>query len=410
MPSASDTTPVTPSGTGSTSTTTGRTRGSLSTTALKVVGVLLLAAVLLSFPSIAANPFILSVGVVIMSYACLATSWNFVGGFTGYISLGHAAYSGLGAYATGLAGDPHQHQPVARPDAGRRDRRGPRRAHRHRQPPRPWCVLRDRLDRAGAHPAARLPVVGLLHRRLQRPAGAAPLRPGGAPARAARAVLLPPRRPARRGAAGVVADRPLPLRHRPQGDPRGRGQGPGARRADVQLQAHRLRRLSILHGARRRPVRPVVRLPRPDLPVLDPGRLLHGADEPPGRHPQPLRSAAGCGDRGLRGRVLQEPVRRLPVPPGRHGAHARTGRALHADGIIPAATSLVDRYRPQRASIRELSAGDLAEQRRTTEPGAAQADQQARTDDGADVQATDSPTDNPTDNPTDTSVTNGARR
>jgi branched-chain amino acid transport system permease protein len=37
-----------------------------------------------------------------MSYAVLATSWNFVGGFTGYISLGHAAYSGLGAYATGL--------------------------------------------------------------------------------------------------------------------------------------------------------------------------------------------------------------------------------------------------------------------------------------------------------------------
>lgn len=37
-----------------------------------------------------------------MSYAVLATSWNFVGGFTGYMSLGHAAYSGLGGYATGL--------------------------------------------------------------------------------------------------------------------------------------------------------------------------------------------------------------------------------------------------------------------------------------------------------------------
>lgn len=71
-------------------------------TALKLVGILLLAAAVLSFPSIAANPFILSVGVVIMSYAVLATGWNFVGGFTGYISLGHAAYSGLGGYATGL--------------------------------------------------------------------------------------------------------------------------------------------------------------------------------------------------------------------------------------------------------------------------------------------------------------------
>jgi len=69
---------------------------------LKLVGLVALAALLLSFPSLAPNPFLLSVGVVIMSYAVLATAWNFVGGFTGYISLGHAAYSGLGGYATGL--------------------------------------------------------------------------------------------------------------------------------------------------------------------------------------------------------------------------------------------------------------------------------------------------------------------
>ena len=89
MPSASDTVTVTDR----------RSRGSVL---LKAVGLVVLAAAVLSFPSVAANPFILSVGVVIMSYAVLATSWNFVGGFTGYISLGHAAYSGLGAYATGL--------------------------------------------------------------------------------------------------------------------------------------------------------------------------------------------------------------------------------------------------------------------------------------------------------------------
>lgn len=77
-------------------------RRGIGATAFKIVGLVVLAAVLLSFPSLAANSFILSVGVVIMSYAVLATSWNFVGGFTGYISLGHAAYSGLGGYATGL--------------------------------------------------------------------------------------------------------------------------------------------------------------------------------------------------------------------------------------------------------------------------------------------------------------------
>lgn len=60
------------------------------------------AALVLSFPMVAPNPYILSVGVVVASYAVFATAWNFVGGFTGYISLGHGAYVGLGAYGTGL--------------------------------------------------------------------------------------------------------------------------------------------------------------------------------------------------------------------------------------------------------------------------------------------------------------------
>lgn len=60
------------------------------------------AALILSFPAIAPNPYILSAGVVILNYAVLSTGWNFMGGFTGYVSLGHAAYFGLGAYGTGL--------------------------------------------------------------------------------------------------------------------------------------------------------------------------------------------------------------------------------------------------------------------------------------------------------------------
>jgi len=66
--------------------------------ALIVVG----AALILSFPTIAPNPYILSAGVVILNYAVLSTGWNFMGGFTGYISLGHAAFFGLGAYGTAL--------------------------------------------------------------------------------------------------------------------------------------------------------------------------------------------------------------------------------------------------------------------------------------------------------------------
>ncbi|MFF5077270.1 branched-chain amino acid ABC transporter permease [Actinoplanes sp. NPDC000266] len=62
----------------------------------------LLAAAILVFPSLAPNPYILSSGVLVLNYAVLATSWNFVGGFTGYISLGHGALAGLGGYATAL--------------------------------------------------------------------------------------------------------------------------------------------------------------------------------------------------------------------------------------------------------------------------------------------------------------------
>lgn len=66
------------------------------------VAILALVVAVLVFPSLAPNPYILSAGVVVLNYAVLATSWNFVGGFTGYISLGHGALAGLGGYATGL--------------------------------------------------------------------------------------------------------------------------------------------------------------------------------------------------------------------------------------------------------------------------------------------------------------------
>jgi branched-chain amino acid transport system permease protein len=68
----------------------------------QAVGILGLAAAVLSFPSLAPNPYILSAGIVVLNYAVLSTSWNFVGGFTGYISLGHGAIAGLGGYGTAL--------------------------------------------------------------------------------------------------------------------------------------------------------------------------------------------------------------------------------------------------------------------------------------------------------------------
>jgi ABC-type branched-subunit amino acid transport system permease subunit len=38
--------------------------------------------------------------VLIFLYICLAQSWNIIGGYTGQVSLGHAAFFGLGAITT----------------------------------------------------------------------------------------------------------------------------------------------------------------------------------------------------------------------------------------------------------------------------------------------------------------------
>lgn len=56
--------------------------------------VLLLAAAVLVYPMLGLSGFLLSSGVLILNYALMATGWNFVGGFTGYISLGHAPTGG----------------------------------------------------------------------------------------------------------------------------------------------------------------------------------------------------------------------------------------------------------------------------------------------------------------------------
>jgi branched-chain amino acid transport system permease protein len=57
----------------------------------------------LSYPWLAPNSYLRYAGVLTVMYALLATSWNLVGGFTGYVSLGHAAFFGVGAYGTALA-------------------------------------------------------------------------------------------------------------------------------------------------------------------------------------------------------------------------------------------------------------------------------------------------------------------
>src|ERR1700737_3113172 len=71
-------------------------------TFLKSASIAVLLAVALALPAIAPDPATTNIAVFTVMYVGLATAWNIMGGYTGYISLGHAAFFGFGAYAFGL--------------------------------------------------------------------------------------------------------------------------------------------------------------------------------------------------------------------------------------------------------------------------------------------------------------------
>ena len=72
-------------------------------TSIWIVGLLL---VLLVFPFITKSQYQQHVMVMTLMAAVTASSWNIIGGYTGYTSLGHAAFFGLGGYLVALA---HNH-------------------------------------------------------------------------------------------------------------------------------------------------------------------------------------------------------------------------------------------------------------------------------------------------------------
>jgi branched-chain amino acid transport system permease protein len=57
---------------------------------------------LLSFTFIVHAPWIATIAIYTLMYAGLSTAWNLLGGFSGYVSLGHVAFFGVGAYAIAL--------------------------------------------------------------------------------------------------------------------------------------------------------------------------------------------------------------------------------------------------------------------------------------------------------------------
>jgi branched-chain amino acid transport system permease protein len=73
-----------------------------NTRVVRGAGLVLLFGFALVLPAIAPDPATTNIAVFTVMYVGLATAWNIMGGYTGYISLGHAGFFGFGAYALGL--------------------------------------------------------------------------------------------------------------------------------------------------------------------------------------------------------------------------------------------------------------------------------------------------------------------
>src|SRR5262244_3769957 len=52
----------------------------------------------LLFASVRANPYFYFAGYVILQYVVIATAWNILGGYAGYVNFGTPAFFALGAY------------------------------------------------------------------------------------------------------------------------------------------------------------------------------------------------------------------------------------------------------------------------------------------------------------------------
>lgn len=69
---------------------------------IRIVTIALLLVLLASLPFIVDRDNLINVVILIFLYVILATSWNILGGYTGQVSLGHAAFFGLGSLVTRL--------------------------------------------------------------------------------------------------------------------------------------------------------------------------------------------------------------------------------------------------------------------------------------------------------------------
>lgn len=59
-------------------------------------------AFLIIFPFLTTNEYIMQVGIMVLLFAIMGSGWNIIAGFGGQLSLGHAAFVGIGAYVSTL--------------------------------------------------------------------------------------------------------------------------------------------------------------------------------------------------------------------------------------------------------------------------------------------------------------------
>ncbi|MBC7078693.1 MAG: branched-chain amino acid ABC transporter ATP-binding protein, partial [Synergistales bacterium] len=63
---------------------------------------LFILALLSALPLVVRTQFYLHIFILTFLYASFANSWNLIGGYAGQLSLGHAAFFGIGAYACAI--------------------------------------------------------------------------------------------------------------------------------------------------------------------------------------------------------------------------------------------------------------------------------------------------------------------
>ncbi len=78
----------------------------------KAIGIPLIAVAVI-FPLFGPPVYFISFLFTIFIYMTMANSWNYIGGYAGYLSFGHVAFLGIGAYTTALAADAYNLGPVA---------------------------------------------------------------------------------------------------------------------------------------------------------------------------------------------------------------------------------------------------------------------------------------------------------